>query len=115
MKPKIKTIKLNVNVIEVKYAPGIGKVEMMGGIRTKEAAACWADKNGYATVYWLKSHERVYADRLIKNVGTLAKKIEQKSDSFLRQTESGQALLGAAFWVALVLFVLLVLLKDQPW
>ena len=53
----------NVNVIEVKFPPAIGKVEMMQGIRTKEAAAIWAQKRGYARVFWLKSRERVYAEK----------------------------------------------------
>lgn len=79
---------LQAKVIEVKYAPGIGKVEMGGGIRTKEAAAAWGKKNGYATVYFLKSHERVYADRLTKDVGKLAQKIENRSAALLNQVET---------------------------
>ena len=60
-------INLNVNVIEVKYPPAIGKIEMMSGIRTKEAAAFWASKRKYQTVYWLRSRERVYAEKKAVN------------------------------------------------
>ena len=64
-----------INVQTVTTAPGIGKPEMLGGIRSKEAAAEWADKNGYATVYWFKSRERVYADKLTKQVDVLAEQL----------------------------------------
>lgn len=76
------------NVQIVNSAPGIGKPEMTSGIRTKEAAAAWADKNGYATVYWYKTRERVYADKLTKRVDVLAQKLASKSDHLVQIAEA---------------------------
>ena len=95
-------MKSNVKVHEVHEAPAIGKPQMQQGIRSKEEAENWAKRNGYAEVYLFKKHERVYADRLSRQPLAIS-------------GEQGQVLLEVAFWVALVLFVLLVLLKDQPW
>ena len=55
-----------IHVVEVAYPPAIGKVQMQQGIRTKDEAQSWADKNGYAIVYWLKNRQRVYADKTSK-------------------------------------------------
>lgn len=81
-------MKNKVTVMEVKFPPAIGKVEMMGGIRTKEAAEHWAQEHGYDTVYFLKSRERVYADRLTKRVDVLAQQVLTKSDHLVRLAES---------------------------
>lgn len=73
-----------VTVMIVTVPPAIAKVEMMGGIRTKEEAAVWAQKNGYGTVYLLLSRQRVYADKLTKRVDVLAKQLESKADHLVQ-------------------------------
>lgn len=80
-------MKSNVNVVMVKYPPAIGKPEMMGGIRSKEEAVNWAEKNGYSVVYLLQSRQRVYADKLTKRVDVLAKQVQTKSDHLVRSVE----------------------------
>lgn len=55
-----------VQVIEVNEAPAIGKPQMQQGIRTKDAAVRWAEREGYRVVYLFKKYERVYADKLSK-------------------------------------------------
>jgi hypothetical protein len=77
-----------VKVIEVREAPAIGKPEMTSGIRTKEAAAEWGEKNGYAKVYFFKSRERVYADKLKKRVDVLAEQLATKSDHLVQLAEA---------------------------
>jgi DNA repair protein RadC len=57
---------MKIIVNEVKEAPAIGKVQMQQGIRTKEEAMRWAEREGFAVVYLFKKHERVYADRTTK-------------------------------------------------
>ncbi len=69
----------------VSSAPAIAKVEMLGGIRDKTEAAAWANKNGYATVYFWQSRQRVYADKLTKRVDVLAKQIQSKADHLVRE------------------------------
>lgn len=56
--------KVTVNVVTT--PPAIGKVAMIQGIRTREEAEHWAEKNGFSTVYWLKSRQRVYAEKYQK-------------------------------------------------
>jgi hypothetical protein len=56
-------MKPNVKVHEVNEAPAIGKIAMMGGIRSKEAAEKWAAANFYTEVWFWKSRERVYAQK----------------------------------------------------
>lgn len=80
-------MKSNVNVVMVKYPPAIGKPEMMGGIRSKEEAVNWAEKNGYSVVYLLQSRQRVYADKLTKRVDVLAKQVQTKRDHLVRSVE----------------------------
>lgn len=105
-----------VNVIDVKYPPAIGKVEMMSGIRTKEEAVSWAEKNGYATVYFLKSRERVYADKLTRRVDALAKQVETKSGRLAQMAEQGSTLLEYALCAGIVVTALLILGKcGAPW
>ena len=94
-------MKPNVKVHEVNEAPAIGKPEMQQGIRSKEAAENWAIKNGYTVVYLFKKHERVYADRLSRQQLVLG--------------EQGSSCLEFIFLLALVVFVLVVVLKDVPW
>ena len=94
-------MKPNVKVHEVHEAPAIGKPEMQQGIRTREAAENWAIKNGYTVVYLFKKHERVYADRLSRQQLVLG--------------EQGSSCLEFIFLLALVVFVLVVVLKDVPW
>ena len=61
---------------------------MLGGIRSKEAAADWGAKNGFATVYWLKNRERVYADKLTKQVDVLAEQLATKSNHLVQMAEA---------------------------
>ncbi len=77
-----------INVVVVKYAPAIGKPEMMGAIRSKEEAESWARKNGYSTVYFLQSRQRVYADKRTKAVDVLAKQVETKSNHLVQVSEA---------------------------
>ena len=94
-------MKSNVKVHEVTEAPAIGKPQMQQGIRSKEEAENWAKRNGYAEVYLFKKHERVYADRLSRQQLVLG--------------EQGSSCLEFIFLLALVVFVLVVVLKDVPW
>ena len=80
-------MKNKVNVVIVRFPPAIGKPEMMGGIRSKEEAVNWAEKNGYAVVYFLQSRQRVYADKLTKDVATLAKQVQTKSNQLVQMSE----------------------------
>jgi hypothetical protein len=80
-------MKNKVNVVIVKFPPAIGKPEMMGGIRSKEEVVNWAEKNGYATVYFFQSRQRVYADKLTKDVATLAKQVQTKSNHLVQIAE----------------------------
>lgn len=54
-----------VKVIEVKQAPQLKNLATLSGIRDKDAARAWGEKNGYAVVYFVASKQRVYADRLL--------------------------------------------------
>jgi hypothetical protein len=107
--------KSTVKVIEVREAPAIGKPQMMGGIRTKEAAERWASSQGYVTVYWLKSRERVYADKR-ERVDAQARALETKSSEMLSAvsgTTSGLHQLsesgGVREWIAIgFLFMVIV-------
>jgi hypothetical protein len=80
-------MKKNVNVQIVKEPPAIGKPQMQGGIRSKEEAVNWALKNGYSTVYLLLSRQRVYADKLQKDVAVLAQQVQNKSDHLVQLAE----------------------------
>lgn len=105
-----------VTVMDVKFPPAIGKVEMMSGIRTKDEAISWANKQGYTTVYFLKARERVYADRLTKNVAALAKKIQTSSENLLRLSEEGKGCLEIILLLALVVLIVVAMGKAGiPW
>ena len=80
-------MKNRVNVQIVKFPPAIGKPQMMGGIRSKEEAASWAEKNGYTVVYFLQSRQRVYADKLSKQVDVLSQQVQSKSDHLVLSAE----------------------------
>ena len=80
-------MKGNVNVQIVKEAPAIGKPQMQGGIRSKEEASNWAKKNGYSVVYLWLSRQRVYADKLSKQVDVLAEQVQTKSDHLVQLAE----------------------------
>jgi len=97
---------LKVNVMDVKYPPAIGKVEMMSGIRTKEEAISWAVKHGYATVYFLKARERVYADKTTKaqdksGKGTTGAEVQ----ILFAPGERGQSVLEIAILLALGILI----------
>jgi len=77
-----------VNVLIVTQAPAIGKVEMMGGIKSKEEAVHWGEKNGYGVVHFWQSRQRVYADKLTKRVDVLAEQIQAKSDHLVQLAEA---------------------------
>lgn len=100
-----------VNVVPVTIPPAIGKVEMQQGIRSKEEAEHWADKHGYAVVYWLKSRQRVYADKLTKRVDVLAQEILTKSSRLVQVSEQGQGGVEVVLLIALVVIVVLALGK----
>lgn len=74
-------MKGRVNVQIVNEAPAIGKPEMMGGIRSKEEAANWAEKHGYTVVYFWLSRQRMYADKL-------SKQVQSKSDHLVQSAEA---------------------------
>lgn len=52
------------HVIEVKEAPLLSMPDILQGIRDAESARRWGEKNGYLTIYFLKSRQRVYADKI---------------------------------------------------
>jgi hypothetical protein len=78
-----------VKVIEVKDAPTLKSPAMLSGIRDKNAAQAWGEKNGHATVYFLAKRQRVYAERLQVRVDEQAKDIEQASAELVVMAESG--------------------------
>lgn len=106
---------MKVNVVTVLYAPAIGKPEMVQGIRTKLEAERWGEKHGYATVYWLKSRERAYADRFSKRVNEIAEEIQRKSIHILKNAESGQGMVEFLAWLALVVAILICAMQGKPW
>lgn len=105
-----------VNVVLVTSAPAIGKPEMLTGIRTRESAATWGARRGYATVYFWQQRERVYADKLTKAVDVLANEVETKSGRLLQLAENGGVVTEIAFWIAVVAIVILALGScGKPW
>lgn len=104
-----------VKVESVTEAPAIGKPEMQSGIRTKEEAESWGEKNGYTQVFFWKARERVYADKLTKRVDVLAQQLQTKSGRLVSFAERGQALIEMALWTALIFFVLIYVCKDWAW
>jgi hypothetical protein len=72
-------------VIEGKEAPALKNPAIQQGIRDVAAAQAWGEKNGYATVYWLKKKERVYAERSLTQVNVLAKQLEKQSKVALKR------------------------------
>lgn len=86
-----------VNVMVVTVPPAIGKVEMMQGIRSKDEAQNWAERNGYPVVYWLKTRQRVYADKTSK----------VRADPLFAPSEKGQSALDVALFL-LVLIVIVI-------
>jgi hypothetical protein len=68
-----------VKVIEVKEAPRLNAPAILSGIRDKNAAQAWGEKNGHATVYFLAKRQRVYAEKLLARVDVNAEEIETAS------------------------------------
>ena len=93
-------------VNEVKEPPVV--MVVMQGIRTKEEAEHWAEKNGFLTVYWIKNRQRVYAFR--NNDHPVA-----VSQPLFAPSERGQGLLEFLFCLAIVAIVIFVVLKDRKW
>ena len=74
-------------VVEVKEAPTLKAPAMISGIRDKTAALKWGERNGYATVYFLKKRERVYAEKLLTRVEEKAEGIELASAELVVMAE----------------------------
>ncbi|RPI95395.1 MAG: hypothetical protein EHM40_03335 [Chloroflexi bacterium] len=69
-------MKQAIKVIEVKEPPQLKSPAIQQGIRDKAAAQNWAEKNGYATVYFMARKQKVYAEKLPVKVGDQAKQLE---------------------------------------
>ena len=82
-------MKARVRVVPVKAAPTIQKMDMLSGIRTKEAAQAWGEKHGYSVVFFWPQRQRVYADR-IAEVAEQAAALEAQSVELVKFAE-GQA------------------------
>lgn len=74
-------------VIEVKETPKLKNPAMLSGIRDKNAAQSWGEKNGHATVYFLVKRQRVYAEKLMVRVDEQAEQIEQASAELVSVAE----------------------------
>ncbi len=93
--------KPRIQVIDVVEPPAIGKIAMMSGIRTKEAAEKWAIVNGYPTVYFWKQRERVYADKMSR-IDLEALTLQKRSEDLVQLGESGQSLIGLCLFALFV-------------
>ena len=80
------TKKSTVKVIETNQRPpeGQGYMMIMNGIGTKEAAARWGAKYGFATVYWIKSQEKVYG---VQSIAEDAQELEARSAALVQLAE----------------------------
>lgn len=82
MKPKI---------IIVKEAPRIAGLYIQQGFRDAEAVMRWALTHGYAEVYYLPKHQRVYVDRanlLVKRARQVERQSKEVMDKVLAAVES---------------------------
>jgi hypothetical protein len=80
-------MKSKINVIPVKQAPKLNNPLIQRGIRDRAAAEAWAIKNGFTTVYFMKSQEKVYGEKLLADVAEVAKGIEAKSEQLVMFAE----------------------------
>jgi hypothetical protein len=94
-------------VNEVKEPPEI--LVTMQGIRSKEEAEHWAEKNGFTTVYWLKNRQRVYAFR------HSVQPVSATQQMLFSPSESGQGLVEYLMIIAFVVVVVFFVLKNWPW
>jgi len=78
-----------VQVVPVKAAPTIQGMDMLSGIRTREAAQAWGQKHGYRVVFFWPQRERVYADKMAE-VAERAAELETRSAALVDFAE-GQA------------------------
>jgi len=108
---------MKINVIIVTEVPQFVNPQLQSGIRNKEEAAAWAEKNGFSTVYLLAKRERIYADRLTVRVDAQAKQIERKSRKLLRLTERGCLTIEDALLILLTAIILFLVgnLLGWPW
>lgn len=75
-------------VIEVKETPQLKSPAMLSGIRDKNAAQAWGEKNNYAVVYFMAKRQRVYAEKLLVRVDDKAKQLEQASTELVAMAEA---------------------------
>ena len=80
------TKKSTVKVIETNQRPpeGQGYMMIMNGIGTKEAAARWGAKYGFATVYFNKRQEKVYG---VQSIAEDAQELEARSAALVQLAE----------------------------
>lgn len=82
-------MKSNVKVITVKSAPNtLRNPDIQMGIRDAAAAAEWARKRGYQTVYFIGKKQKVYAEKLQVRVDEQAEALEAQSVSLLETAEA---------------------------
>jgi len=103
-----------VNVQFVTVPPAIAKIDLVSGIRTKEEAERWGGKHGYPTVYWLKSRQRAYAEKMQRH---LPQSVTKETKGLFAPSEQGGSLLENAILAGLVVLILYWLGKflGVPW
>jgi len=91
-----------VNVQSVTVPPAIAKIDFVSGIRTKDEAERWGAKHGYATVYWLKSRQRAYAEKLQRH---LPQSVTKETKGLFAPSEQGSGLIELLILLALGLII----------
>jgi hypothetical protein len=60
------TAPIPVKVIPVITAPTLKSPVMVSGVPTVARAIAWAERNGYATIWYWRRMERVYVEKKVK-------------------------------------------------
>ena len=82
-------------ITEVKEAPKIAGLYIQQGFRNSEDVMKWALCHGYAEVYYMKSHQRVYVDRsklLVEKARQTARESQELRDILEKTLAAVEAL-----------------------
>lgn len=78
---------MRVNVLTVRKAPALKHPVIVSGIRDRESARAWGEKNGHAVVYYLPQKQRAYADQMATRVDQIAGTMQKQSKQLLKEAE----------------------------
>jgi hypothetical protein len=56
-----------IKVIPITSAPVLKSLVITSGVPTVARAIAWAQRNGYATIWYWRRMERVYVEKKVKN------------------------------------------------